>query len=290
LPGAKVSLEIARARGIPEGIDCVSPSRHSAFTTPSGLLEFVAKLRELSGGKPVGFKLAIGHPWEWFAIAKAMMKTGILPDFIVVDGGEGGTGAAPLEFTNHVGAPLREALLLVHNTLVGLNRRGPIRIGAAGKVVTAFDLIRTIAIGADWCNSARAYMFAIGCIQSQTCHTDKCPTGVATQDEVRQRALVVPDKAERVHQYHQNTLKALKEMLSAAGLAHPEQLGPEHVIRRVSSTEVRSLAALHHFVRAGELLGDTPEHPVFKMFWPQANPDSFDAPVSLLALRTSKQR
>jgi glutamate synthase domain-containing protein 2 len=290
LPAAKVSAEIARARGVPEGVDCISPARHSAFSTPVGLLQFVARLRELSGGKPVGFKLAIGHPWEWFAIAKAMLKTGILPDFIVVDGGEGGTGAAPLEFTNHVGAPLREALLLVHNTLVGLNLRGQIRIGAAGKIVTAFDLARTIAIGADWCNAARGYMFAIGCIQSQTCHTDKCPTGVATQDASRQRALVVPDKAERVHNFHENTLKALKELLAAAGLSHPDQVGPEHVIRRVSSTEVRSLAALHHFVRAGELLEDTPEHPVFKMFWPQADPESFDAPQSLLALRTSKQR
>jgi hypothetical protein len=178
----------------------------------------------------------------------------------------------------------------VHNTLVGLNLRGPIRIGAAGKIVTAFDLARTISIGADWCNAARGFMFALGCIQSQSCHTSLCPTGVATQDPTRQRALVVPDKAERVFHFHQNTLKALKELLAAAGLTHPEQLGPEHVIRRVSSTEVRSLAALHHFVRAGELLGDTPEHPVFKMFWPLANPDSFEAPPSLLSLRTSKQR
>ena len=290
LPGAKVTKEIALARGVPEGLDCNSPSRHSAFATPVGLLEFVQRLRELSDGKPVGFKLAIGHPWEWFAIAKAMNKTGLLPDFIVVDGGEGGTGAAPLEFTNHVGAPLREALLLVHNTLVGLNLRGKIRLGAAGKVVTAFDLARTIAIGADWCNSARGFMFALGCIQSQSCHTDRCPTGVATQDQGRQRALVVPDKAERVYRFQDNTLKALKELLAAAGLTHPEQLGPEHVIRRVSSTEVRSLAALHHFVAPGELLGATPEHPVFRLFWPQANPDSFDTPSSLLALRTSKQR
>jgi len=290
LPGAKVSKEIALARGVPEGIDCNSPSRHSAFSTPVGLLEFVRKLRQLSDGKPVGFKLAIGHPWEWFAIAKAMNKTGILPDFIVVDGGEGGTGAAPLEFTNHVGAPLREALLLVHNTLVGLNLRGRIRLGAAGKIVTAFDLARTIAIGADWCNAGRGYMFALGCIQSQSCHTDKCPTGVATQDQARQRALDVPDKAERVFRFHDNTLKALQELLAAAGLTHPEQLGPEHVIRRVSATEVRSLAALHHFVAPGELLGGTPEHPVFRIFWPQASPDSFETPSSLLALRTSKLR
>ena len=290
LPGPKVSAEIALARGIPIGEDCISPAAHSAFSTPRELLEFVVRLRELSGGKPVGFKLAIGHPWEWFAIAKAMRVTGILPDFIVVDGAEGGTGAAPLEFSNHVGAPLREALLLVHNTLVGLNLRGRIRIGAAGKVVTAFDIARTIALGADWCNAARGFMMAVGCIQSQSCHTGNCPTGVATQDPRRQRALVVTDKATRVFNFQQNTLKALKELLCAAGLSHPDQLGPEHVIRRVSSTEVRSLASLHHFVAAGELLSDMPEHPVFRMFWPLADPDTFAAPPSLLSLRTSKQR
>lgn len=168
----------------------------------------------------------------------------------------------------------------MHNTLVGLHLRGTIRIGAAGKVVTAFDLARTIAIGADWCNPARGFMFALGCIQSQSCHTSKCPTGVAMQDPSRQRALVVPDKAERVYRFHQNTLKALKELLGSAALTHPDQLGPQHVIRRVSSTEVRSLAALRHFVRAGELLGDTSEHPVLKMFWPQANPDSFAAALA----------
>ncbi len=290
LPGAKVTAEIAAARGVPIGMECNSPAAHSAFSTPRQLLEFVDHLRQLSGGKPVGFKLAIGHPWEWFAIAKAMVASGITPDFIVVDGGEGGTGAAPLEFSNHVGAPLREALLLVHNTLVGLNLRGQIRIGAAGKIVTAFDIARIIALGADWCNSARGFMFALGCIQSQTCHTGACPTGVATQDPVRQRALVVADKATRVYHFQQNTLKALRELLSAAGLRHPDELGPEHVIRRVSSTEVRSLAALHQFVQAGALIHGESEHPVFKLFWPLANADTFSAPPSLLSLRTSKQR
>jgi len=290
LPGAKVTAEIAAARGVPVGETCNSPAAHSAFGTPRELLEFVDQLRELADGKPVGFKLAIGHPWEWFAIAKAMVATGISPDFIVVDGGEGGTGAAPLEFSNHVGAPLREALLLVHNTLVGLNLRSQIRIGAAGKIVTAFDIARTIALGADWCNAARGFMFALGCIQSQSCHTGACPTGVATQDPLRQRALVVPDKATRVYHFHANTLKALRELLAAAGLRHPDELGPEHVIRRVSSTEVRSLAALHHFVAAGSLLDGVSDHPVFKLFWPLATPDSFSAPRSLLSLRTSKTR
>ena len=290
LPAAKVSAEIAAARGVPQGADCISPSSHSAFSTPVGLLEFVQTLRQASGGKPTGFKLAIGHPWEWFAIAKAMHKTGILPDFIVVDGGEGGTGAAPLEFTDHVGAPLREALMLVHNTLVGLNLRGAIRIGAAGRIATAFDLARTFALGADWCNAARGYMFALGCIQSQSCHTDRCPTGIATQDHVRQRALDVPDKSERVHRFHDNTLKAFRELLAATGLTHPEQLGPEHVIRRVSSNEVRSLAALYHWVAPGSLIHGTSDHAVFKVFWQQATPDSFDVPPSVLSMRTSKQR
>lgn len=290
LPGAKVTPEIAAARGVPVGADCISPAKHSAFSTPIGLLQFVAQLRTLSGGKPVGIKLAVGHPWEWFAIAKAMAETDLRPDFIVVDGGEGGTGAAPLEFTDHVGAPLREALMLVHNTLVGLNLREDIALGASGKIVTAFDMARIIAMGADWCNAARGFMFALGCLQAQTCHTGHCPTGVTTQDPARMRALVVPDKAERVFQFHQNTLKALKELLAAAGLSHPNELGPEHVIRRVSSTEVRSLAALHVWARPGELLSATPDHPVFKVFWAASNSASFAPPASVASLFTTKVR
>ncbi len=290
LPGAKVSAEIAEARGVPAGVDCISPARHSAFSTPLGLLQFVGNLREKSGGKPTGFKLALGHPWEWFGIAKAMIESGIYPDFIVIDGGEGGTGAAPLEFTDHVGAPLREALLLVHNTLVGLNLRNKIRLGASGKIVTAFDLARTFALGADWCNAARGFMFALGCIQSQNCHTDKCPTGVATQDPSRWKKLYVPDKSERVQMFHENTLKALKELIAAAGLSHPNEIGPEHVIRRVSSTEVRSLSSLYHFVKPGELIGGTPDHAVFKVFWNLARSDSFATPKSVLELHHTKAR
>lgn len=289
LPAAKVSAEISAARGVPMGQDCLSPARHSAFSTPKELLQFVDRLRNLSGGKPVGFKLAVGHPWEWFGIAKAMHETNILPDFIVVDGGEGGTGAAPLEFTDHVGAPLREALLLVHNTLVGLNLRQHIRIGAAGKVITAFDIVRALALGADWCNAARGYMFALGCIQSQNCHTDRCPTGVATQDASRQKALVPEDKATRVFHFHENTLKALKELVAAAGLQHPDEIGPEHIIRRVSSTEVRALAVLHKFLKQGDLLGDElPDHPAFQAFWREASSDAFQPPAKVRALRGSK--
>ena len=288
LPGAKVSAEIAEARGVEIGVDCISPARHSAFSTPRELLQFVVTLRELSGGKPVGIKLAIGHPWEWFAIAKAIIATGITPDFIVVDGGEGGTGAAPLEFTNHVGTPLREALMLVHNTLVGIGVRDQVSLGASGKIVTAFDIARTLAIGADWCNSARGFMFSLGCLQAQTCHTGHCPTGVTTQDPTRMRALVVPDKAERVFQFQQNTLKALRELLAAAGLNHPDQLGPEHVIRRISSTEVRSLAALHLWAKQGELLHGEPAHVLFKVFWRGANADSFAPPTEGWDAHTAK--
>ena len=290
LPGAKVTPEISAARGVPIGVDCISPASHSEFSTPLALLDFVERLRTLSGGKPVGIKLAIGHPWEWFGVVKAMLETGILPDFIVVDGAEGGTGAAPLEFTDHLGAPLREGLMLVHNTLVGVNLRSRIRVGASAKIITAFDIARTMAIGADWCNAARGFMFALGCIQAQTCHTGFCPTGVTTQDPRRMRALVPGDKAERVYNFHKNTMIALKELLCAAGLGHPSEIGPEHVIRRVSSNEVRSLATLHHWLKPGELLDTVPDNPVYRVFWEAARADSFRAPVTSLAVPAFKAR
>jgi len=282
LPGPKVTQEIATARGVPIGKDCVSPSRHGAFGTPVEMMQFIEKLRTLSGGKPTGFKLCIGHPWEWFALAKAMLETGILPDFIVVDGAEGGTGAAPLEFTDHVGAPLQEGLLLVHNTLTGLGLRERIKLGCAGKVIGAFDIARMMALGADWCNAARGFMFALGCIQAQSCHTGSCPTGVTTQDPQRQKALVVPDKTERVYRFHRNTLEALKELVQAAGLEHPNRITASHIVRRVADSDVRLLANQLPFVRPGALLaamdgrGDWP-HNVFKLYWPLARSDSFAA-------------
>ena len=288
LPGAKVSAEIAATRGVLQGVDCISPARHSEFSTPAGLLEFIARLRTLSGGKPTGFKLAIGHPWEWFAIAKAMHETGILPDFIMVDGAEGGTGAAPAEFIEHVGVPMHEGLMLVHNTLVGLGLREQVKVGAAGKIVSAFDIARTLAMGADWCNAGRGFMFALGCIQSQSCHTDRCPTGVATQDPQRWKRLDVPDKATRVFAFQQNTLHALRDLLCAAGLQHPDQLGPEHIVRRVSPIEVRSLASLYRFLEPGELLRQVPEHAVFRNFWAAARSDSFAPPPNVRALRGAK--
>lgn len=280
LPGAKVTPEIAEARGVPAGEDCVSPAAHSAFSTPIEMMLFIEQLRQLSGCKPVGFKFCVGHPWEWFAMVKAMRQTGIWPDFIVVDGAEGGTGAAPLEFSDHVGAPLQEGLLLVHNTLVGLGQRHRVRIGCAGKVISAFDIVRAMALGADWCNSARGFMFALGCIQAQTCHTGRCPTGVTSQDPLRQRALVVPDKAERVYRFHRNTLLALKELVQAAGLQHPSEITADHIVRRVSGTEVRRLSNLLPYVADGALIaaerGDLPwPLPVFEQFWCRASADSF---------------
>ncbi len=278
LPAPKVTIEIANARGVTPGVDCLSPAMHSAFTTPIEMMHFIEHLRTLSGGKPTGFKLAIGHPWEFFGIVKAMLVTGIVPDFIVVDGGEGGTGAAPVEFSDHVGAPLQEALLLVHNTLVGTGLREKIKIGASGKIISSFDVARTLAMGADWCNSARGFMFALGCIQSQSCHTDRCPTGVATQDELRQKALDVPDKTTRVANFHHDTMKALAQLIAAAGLSHPSQLKPHHIVRRVSPNQVKLVSALLPYLNPGELLDATQLErlpPVYGLYWPLAQAESF---------------
>ena len=280
LPGPKVTHEIAAARGVAVGTDCVSPASHSAFGTPIEMLLFIERLRVLSGGKPTGFKFCIGHPWEWFAICKAMLETGITPDFIVVDGAEGGTGAAPLEFTDHVGAPLQEGLLLVHNTLTGLNLRERVKIGCAGKVIGAFDIARAMALGADWCTAARGFMFALGCSQAQTCPTGACPTGVTTQDPQRQKALVVPDKAERVYRFHQNTLSALKELVQAAGLQHPREISASHIVRRRADHDVRLLANALSFVKPGALVaaaaGQAPwPHKVYELYWPVSRSDSF---------------
>lgn len=291
LPAAKVTPEIAEARGVPVGVTCVSPAAHSAFSTPLEMMEFIARLRQLSGGKPTGFKLAIGHTWEWFAMVKAMQATGITPDFIVVDGAEGGTGAAPVEFSDHVGMPLQEALGLVHNTLVGVNLRERIRIGAAGKVTSAFDIARLMALGADWCNAARGFMMALGCIQAQTCHTGECPTGVTTQDPLRQRALVVGDKAERVRNFHRSTLHALQELVQAAGLQHPREITAEHIMRRVSATEVQPLSQLITQLEPGALLGSMAKLPgPFKDHWPRASAASFALQAALAGRPSARRR
>lgn len=274
LPAAKVSAEIALTRGVAIGEDCLSPARHSAFTTPVELMRFIAEMRRLSGGKPAGFKLCIGHEWEFLAICKAMLATGITPDFIVIDGKEGGTGAAPLEFADHLGKPLREGLAFAHSALVGVGLRDRIRLGASGKIATAFDIVRTLALGADWCNSARGFMFALGCIQSQSCHTDRCPTGVATQDPDRQRALVVSEKSERVANFHRATLRSLAELTAAAGLTRPSEFTRAHISRRISPSEVASFAELYPILAPRELLAGSHDTR-WRGTWDLADAESF---------------
>ena len=274
LPGAKVTAEIAAIRGVEQGKDCLSPARHGAFSTPVEMMGFIAELRRLSGGKPVGFKLCIGHPWEFLAICKAMLETRIYPDFIVVDGKEGGTGAAPLEFSDHLGMPMREGLVFAHNALVGIGARERIRIGVSGKIANAFEMACAMALGADWCNAARGFMFSLGCLQSLSCHTDRCPTGVATQDPTRSRALVVEDKFERVYNFHRSMLNALAELTAAAGLDHPRNFHPAHFSRRVSVRDVLTFAELYPATQPGELIaGARDEH--LRRAWAMARVDSF---------------
>ncbi len=275
LPGHKVSAEIAEARGIAMGQTCVSPPHHSAFSTPRELLEFIQKLRDLSGGKPTGFKLCIGHRWEFLAIVKAMLETGIKPDYIVVDGAEGGTGAAPAEFLDHVGAPLRDGLVFVRNALVGAGLRDEIRIAASGKLLSAFSIASTMAIGADWVNTARGFMFSLGCIQSLQCHTNRCPTGIATQDAGRQRGLVVSDTAKRIAQFHKNTLHALAEVVGAAGCTHPSQLKPAHITHRVTADLAHPADEVYKLLTPGQLLTE-PDKTHLASDWNRAQIDSFE--------------
>ena len=276
LPAAKVSPEISRIRGVGMGEDCVSPASHKAFSTPIQMMQFIERLRRLSGGRPTGFKLCVGHTFEFLAICKAMLATGIYPDFIVVDGKEGGTGAAPVEFMDHLGMPMREGVNFVHNALVGIGARERIQIGASGKIATAFDMARAMALGADWCNSARGFMFSLGCIQSLSCHTDKCPTGVTTQDVTRSRALVVPDKTARVYNYHQATLETLAELVAAAGLDHPRDIKPIHFSHRMSGTEVHSYAQMYPALRERELIDGTDDMR-FRDAWKIARAESWRA-------------
>jgi glutamate synthase domain-containing protein 2 len=238
------------------------------------MMKFIAELRRLSQGKPVGFKLCVGHAWEFLAICKAMLETKIYPDFIVVDGKEGGTGAAPLEFMDHLGMPMREGLVFVNNALIGIGARERIRIGVAGKIITAFDMARAMALGADWCNSARGFMFSLGCIQSLSCHTDRCPTGVATQDPTRSRALYVPDKSERVYNFHRSTLHALAELTAAAGLDHPSDFHPVHFWRRLNVREATTFAEIYPSVEKGELVAGARDESLRKS-WNMASVDTF---------------
>jgi len=271
LPAVKLTEEIAKIRHVPMGHDVISPPAHTAFSTPIGLLEFVARLRALSGGKPTGFKLCIGRKDEFLAICKAMLETGITPDFITVDGGEGGTGAAPTEMTNSVGMPLRDALIFVNSALIGTNLRDKLRIIAAGKVFSAFHLLRVLALGADTANSARGMMFALGCLQSRACNTDHCPTGVATQNPSRYKQLVVDAKAIRVAQFHDETVKNLFELLAAAGLQSLDQLQPAHINHRVKGTVIRNYAELYPPLSQGCLLTKTEMPPDWSHDWDKAS-------------------
>jgi len=255
LPGAKVTEEIANIRLVEPGKTVLSPPSHPEFDSPCGLLTFVARLRDLSAGKPVGFKLCLGRKSEFMAIVKAMLKTGIYPDFITIDGAEGGTGAAPVEFSNRLGVPCLEATYYIHQVLTGAGLRDDIRLISAGHTASAFDVLEKIALGADTVNAARAMMMALGCIQSKACNTNHCPTGVATQDPARARALDVEDKASRVYNYHRHTLHALAELLGAMGYEDPDELGPSDLYCR-SETGLLNYDQIYPTLQQGQLLGD----------------------------------
>ncbi len=274
LPAKKITPEIAAIRLVEMGSDVLSPPAHTAFDSPTGLLEFIADLREASGGKPIGFKLCVGNPSDFLGICMAMHETGLRPDFITVDGGEGGTGAAPLEFTNRVGSPLTEGLAFVHSALTGFGLRDEIKLIASGKILSGFNMAARIAAGADLCNSARGFMFALGCIQALKCNSNECPVGVATQDPKLTRGLVVGDKATRVANYQQETVEAFLELLGAAGLDHPDKLGPHHIHRRISRTEVQTYAEIFDYLEPGSLLDGTPP-PAFAPWMARASAERF---------------
>jgi len=277
LPGPKVTQEIAETRGVPQGQTVTSPPGHKVFSTPRELVRFIAEMRELAGGKPAGFKLCVGLRHELLAVCKAMVEEGITPDFIIVDGAEGGTGAAPAEYEDHVGVPLTEGLMMVHNALVGCGLRDRIRIGASGKVATGSDIVKRLAVGADYTNAARAMMMAVGCLQSQRCHTNECPVGVATQDPKRARSLDVPDKTERVYRYQHAVVAEAQRLIASMGLHSHTEVGPHHLVRRVDHVKSRSYAELYEWLEPGQLLDEPPES--WNLDWERADPDSFSPKV-----------
>lgn len=289
LPGAKVSAEISRVRGVPAHEDCLSPAAHSAFSTPIELLEFAARMRDLSGGKPVGLKLCIGQMHEPFALVKAILQTGIAPDFIVVDGGEGGTGAAPQELSDWVGMPLEDGLVVMRNALVGAGLKDRIRLAASGKVYSGMGLARNLAQGADWCNAARGFMFSIGCIQAQRCHLGTCPTGITTQDPARQRGLVPAVQGPRAARFHTETLKSLARIVAAVGFEHPRDLAPHHLIHRVGPERALPMDEIKVFLPHGVLLA-APEETIYAPWWRAAQADSFRPATDLATERARTRR
>ena len=275
LPAKKNTPEIAVIRGVESHTDVLSPPYHTSFSTPVGLCRFIGQLRDLSGGKPIGFKLCVGHKSEFLAICKAMVKTGIKPDFISVDGGEGGTGAAPLEFSNFVGMPFKEALAFAHDALTGFDLRKDIKILTAGKVSSGFHLFRAMALGADACYSARAMMMALGCIQALECNRNSCPTGVATQDPELVEGLVVTDKKVRVAQFHKATVHAFIELLGAAGLERADQIRRSMVNRRVTVSDAKRYDELYPYLKRGCLLSESTIPEKWKPYMNEANAESF---------------
>jgi glutamate synthase domain-containing protein 2 len=276
LPASKLTEEIAQIRHVPMGQDVISPPAHSAFSNPVGLLKFVQQLRELSNGKPIGFKLCIGYKGEFLSICKAMLQTGIYPDFITVDGGEGGTGAAPVELTNSVGTPLRDGLSFVHNALTGIGVRDDIKLIASGKIFSAFHLLRVLALGADTVNSARGMMFALGCIQSRQCNANTCPTGIATQDPSRYKQLNIQNKAKRVANYHKHTIHSLLEIITSMGLKTPSDIMPCHIQRRIDSATIKTYSELYQWVQAKSLLQEETMPDNWKLNWALASADSWE--------------
>ncbi|MDH5675191.1 MAG: FMN-binding glutamate synthase family protein [Myxococcales bacterium] len=286
LPAAKITPEIAAIRHVPLGRDVISPAAHPEFSTPRELIDFIARLRELSGGKPIGFKLCIGHRSEFLGICKAMLETGVAPDFITVDGAEGGTGAAPIELSNSVGMPLRDGLLFVNSALRGVGLRDRVRVIAAGKIVTGFHMVRTIALGADLCNSARAMMFALGCIQARRCNDNNCPVGIATQDPGRVQGVVVSDKALRVQRYHHDTVEAFLELVASNGLRSPAELRPRNVLQRVDATTIKRFDEIYEYLPHGCLLDPAEVPDSWRDRWQRANAGGFGtAPWSLMPPR-----
>jgi glutamate synthase domain-containing protein 2 len=276
LLGPKVTKGIAEIRGIEVGKDCISPSSHSEFSTPGGLLDFACRLRQMSGDKPVGIKLCLGHPWELASIVSAMVEKQQYLDFITVDGSEGGTGAAPLEFTDRIGCPLTDALIYVDNALIGAGLRDRVKVAASGKIVSAYDIIRHLALGADWCNMARPFMFSLGCIQALACSSSNCPTGVATMNPKRYRVLDVEDRAKRVANFHKNTLQVVKEMIEATGLNHPTELNRRHIVRRVSSSKIMLADQLFPKVLPNALInGEKCDDPRLEVYWSRVSSNSF---------------
>lgn len=275
LPKQKVTDEIAAIRLVQKGNDIISPPRHSSFSTPLELMDFIKVLRKGSGGKPIGMKLCIGNKSEFIAICKAMVETKTYFDFITVDGGEGGTGAAPQEYSDHVGMPLREALAFVYDCLNGFGIKDEIKIIASGKVITGFDIIKCLSIGADVCNSARGMMFALGCIQALECHKNTCPTGVATQDPRLTKGLVPEEKSVRVARFQHETVKSAMELMASAGLRHPDEVDRTIISARTGSTKIETYYEMYPEIETGCLLNVDTVPKEYLFFWKKATAAQF---------------